>query len=33
VLNDVGRDAREPAGGCGSIWIECHLSFPSVPAE
>ena len=33
VLNDVGRDAREAAGGCDSIWIECHRNSPFVPAD
>jgi hypothetical protein len=33
AVGDIGRNMREAAGGGGSIWIECHRSFPVYPAE
>lgn len=33
AVDDIGRNMREAAGGGGSIWIECHRSFPVYPAE
>jgi hypothetical protein len=33
TVSDVGGNTREAAGGSGSIWIECHRSFPICPGR
>jgi hypothetical protein len=33
TVGDIGGNAREAAGRCGSIWIECHRSFPICPGR
>jgi hypothetical protein len=33
TVGDIGGNAREAAGCCGSIWIECHRSFPICPGR